>query len=117
MPYRQGKYGLIVEDEGSATFAFDESHIIGGISIRSESKKTKFNRIVATFPDPSCELAAKPNRIPIAGSAEEAGYLLEDGGVELVKNMDLPCTTNIYSAQDIASIALKRSRNALTGAV
>ena len=113
MPYSQGKYGLVIEDQGSATFVFDESHIIGGISIRSESKKTKFNRIVATFPDPLSNWQLNQIEYPIAGSSEEAGYLLEDGGIELVKNMDLPCTTNIYSAQDIASIALKRSRNAL----
>ena len=114
MPYSQGKYGLVIEDQGSATFAFDESHIIGGISIRSESKKTKFNRIVATFPDPLSNWQLNQIEYPIAGSAEEAEYLLEDGGIELVKNMDLPCTTNIYSAQDIAEIGLKRSRNALT---
>ena len=114
MPYSQGKYGLVIEDQGSATFAFDESHIIGGISIRSESKKTKFNRVVATFPDPSANWQLNQIEYPIAGSAEEAAYLLEDGGIELVKNMDLPCTTNVYSAQDIAEIALKRSRNALT---
>lgn len=114
MPYRQGKYGLIVEDEGSATFAFDESHIIGGISIRSESKKTKFNRIIATFPNPNANWQMDQIEYPVAGSAEESGYLLEDGGAELVSQMDLPATTNIYTAQDIASIALKRSRNALT---
>ena len=114
MPYSQGKYGLVIEDQGSATFAFDESHIIGGISIRSESKKTKFNRVVATFPDPSANWQLNQIEYPIAGSAEEAGYLAEDGGIELVKNMDLSCTTNVYSAQDIAEIALKRSRNALT---
>jgi hypothetical protein len=114
MPYSQGKYGLVIEDQGSATFAFDESHIIGGISIRSESKKTKFNRVVATFPDPLSNWQLNQIEYPIAGSAEEAAYLLEDGGIELVKNMDLSCTTNIYSAQDIAEIGLKRSRNALT---
>ena len=114
MPYSQGKYGLVIEDQGSATFAFDESHIIGGISIRSESKKTKFNRVVATFPDPSANWQLNQIEYPIAGSAEEAAYLLEDGGIELVRNMDLQCTTNIYSAQDIAEIGLKRSRSALT---
>ena len=114
MPYSQGKYGLVIEDQGSATFAFDESHIIGGISIRSESKKTKFNRVVATFPDPLSNWQLNQIEYPIAGSAEEAAYLLEDGGIELVRNMDLQCTTNIYSAQDIAEIGLKRSRSALT---
>jgi len=114
MPYQQGRYGLIVEDEGSPTFNFNESHIIDGMTIRSESKKTKFNRIIATFPNPAANWQMDQIEYPAAGSSEEAGYLAEDGGIELVNQMDLPCTTNIYTAQDIASIALKRSRNALT---
>ena len=113
MPYNKGTYGLIVEDEGDATFAFTESQIIGGISIRSESKRTKFNRIIATFCNPDANWQMDQIEHPIAGSAEEAGYLLQDGGVELVSQMNLPTTTNIYTAQDMASIALKRSRNAL----
>ena len=113
MPYHQGQYGILVEDEGSATFSFTESHIIGGISIRSESKKTKFNRVIATFANPNANWQMDQIEYPVAGSAEEAGYLLQDGGVELVSNINLPATSNIYTAQDIASIALKRSRNSL----
>ena len=113
MPYQQGLYGLIVEDQGTSVFSFNESHIIGGLSIKSESKKTKFNRIIATFPNPAANWQMDQIEYPIAGSAEEAGYLLEDGGIELVKQLDLPTTTNIYTAQDIAKMALKRSRNGL----
>lgn len=113
MPYHQGQYGILVEDEGPATFSFTESHIIGGISIRSESKKTKFNRVIATFANPDANWQMDQIEYPVAGSAEEAGYLLQDGGVELVSNINLPATSNIYTAQDIASIALKRSRNSL----
>ena len=114
MPYNQGQYGLVIEDQGSATFAFTESHIIGGISIKSESKRTKFNRIIATFANPDANWQMDQIEYPVAGSSEEAGYLLEDGGIELVQQMNLPSTTSIYTAQDIASIALKRSRNSLT---
>ena len=113
MLYRQGLYGLIVEDQGNSTFSFNESHIIGGISIKSESKKTKFNRIIATFPNPDANWQMDQIEYPVAGSSEESGYLTEDGGVELVKQMDLPSTTNIYTAKDMAEMALKRSRNAL----
>jgi hypothetical protein len=113
MPYHKGLYGLVVEDQGSSVFSFDESHIIGGISIRSESKKTKFNRVIVTFPNPAANWQMDQIEYPVAGSSEEAGYLVEDGGVELVKQLDLPSTTNIYTAQDIAKMALKRSRNAL----
>ena len=114
MPYQQGQYSLVIEDVGNPSFAFNESHIIGGISIRSESKKTKFNRIIATFPDPSANWQMNQIEYPVAGSTEEASYLAEDGGIELTKNMDLPTTTNIYAAQDIAEIALKRSRDGLS---
>jgi len=113
MLYRQGLYGLIVEDQGNSTFSFNESHIIGGLSIKSESKKTKFNRIIATFPNPDANWQMDQIEYPVAGSSEESGYLTEDGGVELVKQMDLPSTTNIYTAKDMAEMALKRSRNAL----
>jgi len=114
MPYTQGQYSLVIEDTGNSTFSFNESHIIGGIRINSESKKTKFNRIIATFPNPNANWQMDQTEYPPAGSSEEAGYLLEDGGVELTKNIDLPTTTNIYTAQDIASIALKRSRKGLS---
>tara|TARA_R110002167_G_scaffold66153_2_gene187427 strand:+ start:14437 stop:17724 length:3288 start_codon:yes stop_codon:yes gene_type:complete len=113
MLYRQGLYGLIVEDEGNSTFSFNESHIISGLSIKSESKRTKFNRIIATFPNPDANWQMDQIEYPVAGSSEESGYLTEDGGVELVKQMDLPSTTNIYTAKDMAEMALKRSRNAL----
>ena len=113
MLYRQGLYGLIVEDQGNSTFSFNESHIIGGLRIKSESKKTKFNRIIATFPNPDANWQMDQIEYPVAGSSEESGYLTEDGGVELVKQMDLPSTTNIYTAKDMAEMALKRSRNAL----
>ena len=113
MLYRQGKYGLIIEDQGSSTFSFNESHIIGGLSIQSESKKTKFNRVIATFPNPQANWQMDQIEYPIAGSSEESGYKTEDGGVELVQQIDLPNTTNIYTARDIAEIALKRSRSGL----
>ena len=114
MPYQQGKYGLVVEDEGSSTFSFNESHIIGGLTVRSESKRSKFNRIIATFPNPDANWQMDQIEYPVAGSAEETSYLTEDSDVELVKQMDLPCTTSIYTAKDIAEIALKRSRNAIS---
>lgn len=113
MPFREGKYSLIIEDQGSSVFDFDESHIIGGLSIQSESKKTKFNRVIATFPNPNANWQMDQIEYPVAGSAEEQGYLTEDGGVELHMNLDLPSTTNIYTAQDIAKMALLRSRNGL----
>ena len=113
MPYANGQYGVIVEDEGSSTFSFDESIIIGGLSIQSETKKNRFNRVIAIFDNPLANWQSDQIEYPPAGSAEEIQYLSEDGGIELEKRITLETVTDLYTAQDIAEIALKRSRNNL----
>ena len=113
MPYSNGQYGVIVEDQGSSTFSFDESLIIGGISIQSETKKNRFNRVIAVFDNPDANWQSDQIEYPPTGSAEETQYLTEDGGIELEKRITLDTITNTYTAQDIAEIALKRSRNSL----
>lgn len=113
MPYANGQYGVIVEDEGSSTFSFDESIIIGGLSIQSETKKNRFNRVIATFDNPLANWQSDQIEYPPTGSAEEMQYLSEDGGIELEKRITLETVTDLYMAQDIAEIALKRSRNNL----
>tara|TARA_R110002126_G_scaffold25490_1_gene87074 strand:- start:1332 stop:4199 length:2868 start_codon:yes stop_codon:yes gene_type:complete len=117
MPKRGSKYSLIVEGESASVFDMTESHIIGGITIRSESKRTKFNRVVATFANPAKDWQLDQIEYPPAGSSEYQGYLSDDGGVELHKNISLANTTNIYAAQDLAKMVLLRSRNALVVAI
>jgi len=113
MPYSNGKYGIIIEDEGSSTFSFDESLIIGGLAIQSETKKNRFNRVIATFTNPLTNWQNDQIEYPPAGSAEETQYLAEDGNTELELEITLDTVTNLYMAQDIAEIALKTSRNGL----
>jgi len=113
MTWANGQYGLIVEDAGSGTFSFDESNIIGGLSIQSETKKNRYNRVIATFTNPLNNWQSDQIEYPPAGSAEEAQYLSEDGGTELELGINLDTVTDIYMAQDIAEIALKTSRNGL----
>ena len=43
MPYQNGKYGVIVEDQGSSSFAFNEKNIAGSLSIQGVTKKARFN--------------------------------------------------------------------------
>jgi hypothetical protein len=113
MPYQQGKYGLIIEDQGNASFDFTEDHIIGSLTIQSEQKNSKYNRVIATFANPDANWQMDEIEYPAAGSSEESGYLTADG-VELIGRIDLPTITDIYTAEDIAEITLKRSRNALS---
>jgi hypothetical protein len=113
LPYTNGLYQLLPDKSSSSVFAFTTDEIIGGLSIRGESKDEKYNRVACTFIDPENNWQENTAIWPESGSAEETTYLAEDGGVELVGDFDLPCITNYYAARDIARIFLARSRNAL----
>ena len=113
LPYTQGTYGLKIDKSGSSVYAFDKETIIGGISIKGEEKKDKFNRMIVKFPN--SELDYQPDQAvwPDAGSTEETTFLSEDNGTLLVENMDLETVTNFYVARDLARVMLKRSRSAI----
>ena len=89
MPYQNGQYGVIVEDQGSSTFSFNESKIIGGLGIQGGTKKNRFNRVVAVFDNPIANWQSDQIEYPESGSSEESEYLLEDGGIELEKRINL----------------------------
>ena len=115
MPYSEGKYGVIVEDQkvGSTAFDFTEDHIIGGISIESERKKDKYNRVIATFANPAKGWQSDNIEWPKTNSTDHNTYLSEDNSTELVGRIDLPTITSPYTAEDIAELVVKRSRDAL----
>jgi len=113
LPYTNGLYQLLPDKSSSSVFAFTTNEIVGGLSIRGESKDEKYNRVSCTFIDSTNNWQENTAIWPDSGSAEEISYLAEDGGVELIGDFDLPCITNYYAARDIARIFLARSRNAL----
>jgi len=113
MPYTQGMYRLIIENNTSSVFAFDESMIVGGININGESKSERYNRVIATFANPDRNWQQDQIEYPASGSSEYTTYLSEDNGFELTKEVSLPTVTNVYQAEDIAELILKRSRTGL----
>ena len=115
MPFSEGKYSIIVEDEktGSTAFDFDESHIIGSLQINSEKASNKFNQAIVTYINPSNNWQVDQVEWPVTGSADHVTYLSEDNNIDLVTNVDLATVTNVYTAQDLAKLIVKRSRNAL----
>ena len=113
MPYTQGMYRLIIENNTSSVFAFDESMIVGGININGESKSERYNRVIATFANPDRNWQQDQIEYPASGSSEYTTYLSEDNGFELIKEVSLPAITNVYQAEDIAELILKRSRTGL----
>ncbi len=115
MPYQGGKFGLIIEDQktGNAVFNFTTDHIIGGITIESEKKSTKYNRAIMTFANPNKNWQTDTIDWPAIGSSAHNTYLAEDSNVDLVGRLSLPTITNVYTAIDIAELVVKRSRAGL----
>jgi hypothetical protein len=113
LPFTQGKYGLKIDKSSSSVYAFTTDTIIGGISVKGEEKKDKFNRVIVKFPN--ADVLYQPDQAvwPDAGSSEETAYLAQDNGTLLVQNLDLETVTNYYVARDLARVMLLRSRNSL----
>lgn len=103
-----GVYKLKCEKADTpVSFTLNEDNILGAWSISGASKRTKFNRVRARFYD-----AASFFQATILVQ-ESAAYRTQDNGLVLETNLELPFTTDAYRAQQLAQIAMKRSRFSL----
>ena len=110
MPYENGQYGLIIEGAANSNFSFTENHIIGDLSVTSENKSSRYNKVVASFTNKDNEWQEDQVQYPEEG---DTTYLDADAGFVSEHRIDLPVTTDRYSAMDIAELILKKSRQSL----
>ena len=113
LPYSQGLYQLRIDKSRATVMDFNINNIIGGMTVKGESKEDKFNRVTVKFANPENNWQDDIAIWPPAGSALESQYLSEDGGTFLYDEIELDGITNYYQARDLARIFLMRSRNAL----
>lgn len=122
LPYQNGKYSLYIDQAVDAidySIQLNESQILDGISIQSEKKEDKFNRVICKFPNPETKYQPDQAIWPTAsdldgnGDSYEDLFLAEDDDEVLVDEIDLEHITNFYAARDFARIFCLRSRNAL----
>lgn len=109
--YTQGFYKLIIEDDYSPSYAFTEDNILGGISVAGEKRKDRYNRVIATFTNPSNNWQQDQIEYPEAGSSEYTTLKAEDAGFDLETRIALPTITNVYQARNLAYTLLYRSRS------
>jgi len=122
LPYVQGKYKLVIETTGSASVSLDEDDIIGGYSLSSPTKNSKYNRVIATFINPDRNFQADQVTFPptddsgLATADKHATMKTADGGFLLEGRFDFKTITSPYQAEEMAEIILRRSResNGLT---
>jgi hypothetical protein len=107
--YSGGKYKLKI-DRG---FVLSESNILGAWSWQQPGRRTRFNAVKARFYDPATNYLPNITVWPPAGGAQSVAYLAQDNGLVLASQLELPFTTNLYTAQQICQVEAKKSRNPL----
>lgn len=110
IPFVQGQYAVEVEQARTSDFSFNESHIIGGISVQLPQKKDKYNRVTAKFSNPNANWEDDIAVFPEPGSATETALLAEDGDTPLHHEVTLDAVNNYYQAHDLARLILYKSR-------
>ena len=119
LPYVQGKYRLVIETTGSASVSLGEDDIIGGYSLASPTKNSKYNRIIATFINPDRNFQADQITFPptddssLPSADQHATMKTADGGFLLEGKFDFKTITSPYQAEEMSEIILRRSRESL----
>ena len=112
MPYQNGTYRLVIEDDYASTFDFDTDNIISGFKIQGSTKDRKYNRVTAKFVNPDANWQADAVIWPEPDSSDYTTFLTEDNNKPLETEIDLNCTTNYYQARNIAKTLCLASRKA-----
>ena len=112
LPYVQGKFKLLIETTGTATFTLNEDNIIGGIKVESERKNEKYNRVIVNWVNPEKSFQVDTVVYPET-DAEHQTLKTADGGFLQEGNITLDTIANPYQALEFGKIILNRSRNNL----
>ena len=114
-----GKYNILIETTGSASITLTEDNIIGGISVSSKSKNSRYNRVIVNFINPDKGYQSDTAQFPpvdetgVASADQHATMKTADGGLLLEGRFDFSMFTSPYQAQEMAEIILRRSRSSL----
>lgn len=107
LPYFGGQYNLIVEQDETSTFSFNEANIVGGWNFHTEGIRDRYNRVEAKFVNPSRSWKED------IGAVDSSTYRTADNGRMLKKRFSMPFTTDVYRAQDQAELVMNKSRQQL----
>jgi len=114
-----GKYNILVETTGSASITLTEDNIIGGITVQSKNKNSRYNRVIVTFVNPDKNFQTDTVQFPpvdetgLDSADQHATMKTEDGELLLEGRFDYTMITNAHQAQEMAEIILRRSRSSL----
>jgi len=119
LPFALGEYKLLIETTGTASITLTEDDIIGGYSLQSEDKNSKYNRVIISFVNPSRNYQVDEVQFPeiddsaYASADKHATMKTADGGFLLEGRFDMKTLTSPYQALEMCEVILRRSRDAL----
>lgn len=110
LPFVQGKYKLVLEEAGTSVATFDDTNILGSVSIGYADRSKRLNRCTVKFPNEN--KGYKPDTIswPATNSALHIGYQNQDNGDDLHTEIELTGITDRYQARDLAEFTVRDSR-------
>ena len=117
--FTAGTYKMLVETTGSASITLTEDNIIGGVSVQSKNKNSRYNRVIVNYINPNKNYQSDQVQYPPIDDSAEASadqhsnMKTADGGALLEGRFDFSTITNPYQAQEMAEIILRRSRTSL----
>ena len=119
LPYVGGKYKLICETTGSSSITITEDDIIGGYTLASPTKNSKYNRVIISYVNPARNYQVDEVQFPeiddsaYSAADKHAAMKTVDGGFLLEGRFDMKTITSPYQALELAEVILRRSREAL----
>ena len=108
--YSQGVYRVFAGAYVAPAVDIDESDLRGEIVVQPRRPRRElYNGVRGTFSDPD-KFWQPTDFPPVTNSTYEA----EDGGQQILRDIELPFTTDSIAAQRIAKIHLEKSRQGIT---
>lgn len=107
--WTQGRWLVRPGAYRTPTLTITADMLAGPVSVMPKASRSElFNAVRTTYRDATsfAELQA-----PLV---ENSGYEADDGGVQIVRQIDVPTLSDTYRAQRLAKIELERARQALT---
>ncbi|OOZ41675.1 hypothetical protein BOW53_03070 [Solemya pervernicosa gill symbiont] len=108
LPRINGNYALIIDKDEVDAFAWDESMVLGSISMSGGSRRSRSNRISVGYRNPDNEW--RSDTLPV----DSAAYLAADNGIAHESRITLPFCISPYRAQMHGELAMRISRDRAT---
>lgn len=108
--YSQGLYHIKAGAYTTPAHDIDESWLRGPVDLQARApRRDLYNGVRGTFVDPARDYETT-DFPPVTNST----YETQDGGVQILRDIELPFTTDGIAAQRIAKIHLEKSRQGIT---